>query len=213
MNKSPGRPRRGRPTGQSDARERILEAARTRFLAEGYQAVTMRAIAADAGVDVALVSYYFDSKQGVFGAALALPVNPLDLIIEVLAAPDDQVVPQLLRTFLTVWDDPMSGRPLQAIAIAAAGDGNLSRLVREVIEREIQARVAERIGGPDAAERAGAFVLNMAGLIFARYVFRFEPIASMPIDAVVARLAPVLDVALWGSRGSGGQPRPSGIHA
>src|SRR5580692_7826644 len=104
MNKPAGRTRRGRPTGRSDARDRILEAARTRFLAEGYQAVTMRSIAAAAGVDVALVSYYFDSKQGIFGAAMALPVNPLERIIEVLTAPDDQLVAQLLRTFLTVWD-------------------------------------------------------------------------------------------------------------
>jgi AcrR family transcriptional regulator len=39
----------------------IRDAARARFLAEGYQSVTLREVAADAGVDVALISYYFGS--------------------------------------------------------------------------------------------------------------------------------------------------------
>jgi AcrR family transcriptional regulator len=109
MNKSVGRGTRGRPRGQSgrsDARERILDAARARFLADGYQAVTMRSIAAAADVDVALVSYYFQSKQGVFGAAMALPVNPLDAIDGVLTSPDEQLATGLLGTLLRVWDDP-----------------------------------------------------------------------------------------------------------
>ena len=76
MNKSPGR---GRRTGAPDTREAIRLAARARFLADGYQAVTLRKVAADAGVDVALISYYFGSKVGLFGAAMALPVNPAEL--------------------------------------------------------------------------------------------------------------------------------------
>ena len=120
MNKTVGRTQRGRRPGQSDTRERILDAARSRFVADGYQAVTLRAIAADAGVDVALVSYYFDSKQGLFGAAMALPVNPLDAIGGVIQLPDRQLAPALLRTFLTVWDDPITGTPLRTIASAAS---------------------------------------------------------------------------------------------
>jgi AcrR family transcriptional regulator len=198
---------RGRPTGRSDARERILTAARARFLADGYQAVSMRSIAADAGVDVALVSYYFDSKQGVFGAALALPVNPLDKITGVLALPDEQIAAALLRTFLVVWDDPASGTPLRTIAAAAVGDPSLNRLVRELIEREILTLVAGRIsrggsagstaGAEDGRARAMAFATQMAGLIFTRYLIPVEPMASMSIDDVVARLTPVVNAALW----------------
>ena len=80
MNKTAGR---GRRPGSPDTRERIREAARVRFLADGYQAVSLRAIAAEAGVDVALVSYYFGSKQGLFAATMALPMNPADIFQEV----------------------------------------------------------------------------------------------------------------------------------
>ncbi len=189
-----GRPRRGRPPGQaSDARERIRDAARHRFMAEGYQDVTMRAVAADAGVDVALVSYYFESKHGLFAAALALPVNPLERIGPALAVADDEVADSLLRTFLSVWDDPETGTPLRAVAAAAVADANLARLVREMVTRELLPVIGARIGSP---QRAGAIVTTMAGLIFTRYLLRLEPIASLPPDGVVALLGPVLTAAV-----------------
>ena len=49
-------PRRGRRTGNPDTKAQILDVARRRFLRDGYQAVTLRAVAADAEVDVAACS-------------------------------------------------------------------------------------------------------------------------------------------------------------
>ena len=196
MNKSSGRTR-GRPAGSSDARDRILAAARERFLAEGYQGVTMRSIAAAAGVDVALVSYYFSSKQGVFGAAMALPVNPLDAIEGVLALPDDQLAPAFLRTFLTVWDAPESGLPLRSMSAAAVGEPAMARVARELIGSAFIPRIAERLGGADGQQRAAAFATVMSGLILSRYLLQVQPIASMAIDEVVATLTPVVRAALW----------------
>ena len=67
---------RGRPRGDTGSRAAILAVARRRFLAEGYDRVTLRSVADEAGVDVALVSYHFGSKKGLFGASLELPANP-----------------------------------------------------------------------------------------------------------------------------------------
>jgi AcrR family transcriptional regulator len=49
----------------------LLEAARRRFAEDGYAATTVRDIADDAGVNVALISRYFSSKEGLFEACLA----------------------------------------------------------------------------------------------------------------------------------------------
>ncbi|MFD6811748.1 helix-turn-helix domain-containing protein, partial [Streptomyces anthocyanicus] len=58
-------------------RAAILEAARERFAADGYERATIRAIARDAGIDPSLVMRYFGNKEGLFAAAseidLALP--------------------------------------------------------------------------------------------------------------------------------------------
>ena len=48
-------PRTGRRPGPSSTRDEILRAARRRFAEGGYERATFRSIAADAGVDPALV--------------------------------------------------------------------------------------------------------------------------------------------------------------
>ena len=165
MKKAAGR---GRRPGSPDTRERIRDAARRRFLAEGYQAVTMRAIALDAGVDVALLSYYFGSKQSLFGAAMALPANPAELFQGELDGDIATLGERVLRTALAVWDAPETGVPLATMAAAAAVDPDLNRLVREIIGRELTGRLAERLDGPDAMARAMASTAQMAGVLFCR---------------------------------------------
>ena len=68
-----GAPRTGRRPGNQDTRGQILDAARQAFAGRGFAATSIRAIAADAGVDAALVHHYFDSKQQLFLATVSLP--------------------------------------------------------------------------------------------------------------------------------------------
>lgn len=81
----PARPSRsGRRVGDSGTREAILEAARARFGGHGYQGATIRAIAADAGVDPALVHHFFGTKEALFAAAMRLPVVPSEVLYATL---------------------------------------------------------------------------------------------------------------------------------
>src|SRR6266850_8415525 len=73
-------PRTGRRPGSGGTGEKILSAARAHFARVGYEAGTVRGIAADAGVDPSLVLHYFGSKEGLFRAAVDFPVNPADFI-------------------------------------------------------------------------------------------------------------------------------------
>src|SRR5260370_22631162 len=59
---------RGRPKGASagKVRERLLEAARELFLRYGYRAVSSRQIGAAAGVNFAMIRYYFRGKPGLY---------------------------------------------------------------------------------------------------------------------------------------------------
>lgn len=59
-------------------RRLLLEAASRRFATDGYAATTVRTIAEDAGVNVALISRYFDSKEGLFEACLWATRDELD---------------------------------------------------------------------------------------------------------------------------------------
>jgi len=181
--------KKGRRPGRSDTREAILAAARRQFAEHGYDGTTMRAVAAEAGVDVALGHYYFGSKRDLFAAALALPVNPADAIASVIDQGADGLAERLVRLLLQVWDDPQTGAPLRAIVRSIESE---APLLRGFVEREIVPRLAEAIPGPDATLRAAGAGTQLVGLIFSRYVIELEPIASAGPDELVALVAPSL---------------------
>jgi AcrR family transcriptional regulator len=188
---------RGPRPGRPDTRETIRAAARARFIAEGYDAVTMRSVASDAGVDVALVSYYFASKSGLFGAAMELAVNPAEVFAATLPGEFDTLAERALRTMLTVWDSPIAGPQLRTMAIAASAHTELGPMFVQVIQTEIVDRLVEHLGGgPEATARAAAFQTVMAGVVFTRHVLRVGPLATMTVEEIVARLAPSLQLAL-----------------
>ena len=63
-----GRPSKARTGGAGDTREGILDAAEDLFSKHGFYGVTIREVAREAGVDTALVHYYFGAKRGLFDA-------------------------------------------------------------------------------------------------------------------------------------------------
>jgi AcrR family transcriptional regulator len=191
-------PARGRRPGSPDTRERILEVARRRFLADGFHAVTLRSVAAEAGVDGALPSYFFGSKQGLFAAALALPVNPADVLEQALAGPTEGLAARVLRGVLATWSDPESGAALQALTRTALAEPTMTRVVREAVGQALTGAVAARLRGPDADRRAAAITTQIAGLIFSRYLLGLEPMASLPAEEVVRVLAPALQLLVDG---------------
>lgn len=67
----------GRPRGDSNARQLLIDAARKQFTDQTYEAVSTRALATAAGVDAALIRYYFGSKAGLFEQMLRETLAPV----------------------------------------------------------------------------------------------------------------------------------------
>ena len=196
MNKTRGR---GRPRGTTTTKADILTAARRRFLEVGYDGVTLRAVAAEAGVDVALISYHFGSKKGLFGAAMALGANPALLLAGELQGPLNTLPERLVRTVLRVWDDPETGPTLRSLLEGMVRDPQVARMFAGMMEQEMLPAIADRLGGgADATRRAAVATSQLGGLIMSRYVLRVEPIASMSHADIARRMAPALRAALAG---------------
>lgn len=195
MNKS-----RGRRAGKPDTRAEILDAARDHFLTTGYAGTTLRAVAADAGVDVALLSYHFGSKQGLFAAAMALPVRPGELIEHALDAPVEQWPTRILRTVLRVWDDPEIGPVLvqTVLATATAQDGTGGFV--EFLETELLGRMTSRLAGRDAEARATGILMTIAGLLMTRYVLKVPTMADASPEEIVRIATPGIAIHLRGAR-------------
>jgi AcrR family transcriptional regulator len=191
------RPGRWR-TGQQ-SRQRIVDAARERFMRDGYERATVRAIAADAGVDVAMVYYFFDNKEGLFSAsALTGPEHPLHQLAGLLDEGSDDVGPRLVRRFLEHWDNGGAFEPFMAVWRSAAIQPQARQVLHDALAGPVAKRVAAEFGVTDAELRVELVASHLAGLAFARYQLKLEPIASTAIEDMVAWMGPTLQRYLTG---------------
>ena len=189
--------RRGRRPGRPDTKAAILAAAREAFAAAGFGGTTVRAIATAAGVDAALVHHYFGSKDDLFVAALALPVDPRAVIGAAVSGPVEDAGEKLLRAFLGVWDDPGFQPALLATVRRILEPGG-DRLIREGFLPVVLIPVGEQLGLDRPQLRMPVVASQVIGLILARYVVRVEPIASLDTETLVAIYAPTIQRYLTG---------------
>ena len=192
--------KRGRRPGPSTTRDAILAAARGRFSEQGFERVRMRDVAADAGVDVALVTYHFGSKDGLFAAALEMPAPMAVLMQDVLDHGGiDDFAERFLRRVLEVWDDERTGGPLVALVRSSMSHPPARERLSAFVQTELLGRVAARLETPDAEKRAALFGSQLIGVMLYRHVLHVEPVASMPAEELVQRAAPALQRHLTGS--------------
>lgn len=194
--------RSGRRSGKPDTRGQVLRAARELFAQHGYDGASVRQIALAAGVDPALVHHYFGTKDKLFQQALDIPIQPSDVISRVFADGTDNAPAHLLRAFMGVCEDPLTGPAMIGLLRTAVSHGVTSLLVREFyttkIARAVVAELADRVGAEDADLRVSLVASQLFGLALTRYVLRFEPLAAAEHDTVVAALAPTTRRYLFG---------------
>ena len=190
-------------TGQQ-SKQRILDAARARFMRDGYEGATVRRIAADAGVDVAMVYYFFGNKEGLFSASvLTGPEHPLHQLATLLDEGSEQIGASLVRRMFERWDKGDAFEPLLTLMRSAAIQPLARDVLRDTLAGPIAERVAALFGVADAELRVELLTSHLAGLAFARYELKIEPLASTGVEALVAWVGPIVQRYLTA-------PSPSG---
>jgi AcrR family transcriptional regulator len=183
--------RRGRRAGGEDTRAALVEAARTVFAEQGFQGATVRAIAARAGVDAAMVNHWFGGKQGLFAATVELPFDPRDLVEAVTTGGDpDELAQRLIRTFLTLWDTHEGG--FATLMLSVASQELAAKMMVEFFSGVVFTRVAEVVGVDRVELRASLCATQVIGLGVTRYVLKLDPIASASVDSLVEIVSPTL---------------------
>lgn len=105
----------GRPKEREDLRNVILDQAELAFAEHGLAGARVRDIAAVAGVNQALIRYYFGSKQDLFDEVLRRRGSDISgarhvLLDRLLALPEPPTVAQIIRAYLQPqWDMKQSG--------------------------------------------------------------------------------------------------------
>lgn len=188
---------RGRRPGSPDTRAAIIEAARDLFATNGFSTTSIRSIAGAAGVDPALVHHYFGSKDDLFVASLALPVDPRTIFALIAAGGPDSAGERLLRGFLSVWDDPALQPQMIGFARGLI-DPSTSALLKDGFLKVVIGPLGEALGVDRPDLRVPLVASQMIGIVMLRYLIAVEPLASMAADDVVAIYAPTVQRYLTG---------------
>lgn len=192
------RKRPGRPPGTSDTRDRILATARELFARNGIDKTSIRAIAAGAGVDPALVHHYFGTKTQLFAAAIHIPIDPMAVIGPLRETPVEQIGHTLPSILLPLWDSEMGKGFIATLRSILAG--NDVSLVRSFLQEVIVAEVGSRVDNPVGSGRIRVqFVASqLVGVVMARYILELEPFKSLPVEQIAETIAPNLQRYLTG---------------
>jgi len=158
------------------ARRAVVDAARTLFLARGYQATTVEAISAEADVPVATVYRLFSAKLGILKALLdisiagddqpvAMPERPQVIALDAQGDPA-QLLADLAA--ITVGINTRSGYVYRILTIAAGADPAAAELLSDYQRQRArgQGGVARKLARSDAL-RAGLRERDAGDLIHA----------------------------------------------
>jgi AcrR family transcriptional regulator len=174
---------RSAPTRQS-----ILAAARRLFAERGYESTTIRAVAAEVGVDASMVMRYYGSKSGLFSAAV-----DVDLYLEgVSDVPFSQLGMRIANHFLTRWEGELSDEVTTLLMRSATTNPEAAERMRGIFDTQITRLVESVVPDSTAPQRAALICSQLLGLAFTRYVIKLTPIATMEVEALVDLIAPTL---------------------
>jgi AcrR family transcriptional regulator len=185
----------------ADSRTRIASSARRLFAERGYERTTIRDVAAGAEIDPSLVIRYFGSKSGLFAA-----VTEYDLRLPSFrGVPREALAQRLVRHFLARWQAPGDDALVGLLRASTSNEEARSRM-RAIFRQQLVPEVRRLLGNhPEADRRAELLVSQMMGLALCRFVLALPFLSSDDEDAIVAAIAPVLELHLFA-----GLPPPAG---
>jgi AcrR family transcriptional regulator len=194
----PSRKRPGRPPGISDTRDRILANARELFARNGIGNTSIRAIAAAADVDAALVHHYFGTKEQLFAAAVHIPIDPMLILGPMREVPLEQLGLTLPSLLLPLWDSELGSGIIATLRSLLAGDD--VSLIRSFLQDIITVEVGPRVDNPPGSGpiRVQFVASQLVGVVIARYILELEPFKSLPVNQIAETIAPNLQRYLTG---------------
>jgi AcrR family transcriptional regulator len=192
------RRRPGRPAGTSDTRERILANARELFAQNGIDKTSIRAVAAAAGVDPALVHHYYGTKQQLFAAAIHIPIDPMEILTPLRETPVEQIGYELPKLLLPLWDSELGKGFIATIRSLLAG-AEVS-LIRSFLQEVITVEVGTRVDNPPGSGpiRVQFVASQLVGVVIARYILELDPFKSLPVEQIAETIGPNLQRYLTG---------------
>ena len=192
--------RTGRRPGPTSTRASILAAAAECFAAYGFDATSMRHVAAAAGVDPALVRRFFGSKEQLFSEVAAALIVPERALAAVAAGAPEAAGERLVRYFLSLLGEVSQPGPFLGLIRSAVASEHAAGLLRRLLAEQVLAKLAASFRSETAELGAALAASQLVGLAVARYAVRLDALAAADTDDLVRWVAPVIQSYLTGSR-------------
>jgi AcrR family transcriptional regulator len=201
----------------TDTRKRIIEATRTRLLADGYAGLSTRKVAEEAGVPLSQLHYHFGSKGGLIIALFTEENNRLLDRQTRMYAQDRPLWQRYEQACDFLEDDLDSGyvRVLQELIAAGWSNPEIGDVVRDLVSRwyvllaDVAREAERRFGslGPFTPEEIATLVANAFIGSEALLLLGFErPV--MPIRSALRRIGVLIREREEGADPSGGRQAP-----
>jgi len=178
-------------------RQELLAAARSRFTRLGYDRTTLRDVAADVGVNLALIKRYFDSKEGLFKAAVVS--TPRFLGDDGEFPRDHAALAEALSRQLATNAWPEFGEHPVLMLLRSSGDERVDGLRRRALH-DFSRQVLEASAGAGDADdhllRAQLVVALGVGIAVVRTAVGLQPLLDATSEELLGPLRQVIDVLL-----------------
>jgi AcrR family transcriptional regulator len=170
------------------------------FAAAGYDATSVRQVAADAGVDPALVRRFFGGKEQLFTEVAAALIDPAGALAAVADGPPEAVGERLLRYFLTSLGDVQQPGPFLGLIRSAVTSEHAASLMRGFLAERVLGEIAATLRADRPELRAALVASQLVGLAVARYAVGLAPLTAADPDELARWVAPVVQHYLTGSQ-------------
>jgi AcrR family transcriptional regulator len=163
-------------------RRALVRAARRRFATDGYQATTVRQIAADAGVNVALINRYFVSKEGLFQACMLRTSDELDSEPSPKSGDLDALVARLLAHVVNApdRDDPL------LLLLRSSGEDDADEVRRRTLEHFTEKLAAAAGWRPEEPATGPVLLRAQLAIATALGVVMLRTSAVQPLQSALA---------------------------
>jgi AcrR family transcriptional regulator len=168
------------------------------FARNGIDKTSIRAIAAAADVDPALVHHYFGTKTQLFAAAIHIPIDPMQVIGPLRETPIEELGHTLPSILLRLWDSELGSGFIAMLRSILAG--NEVSLLRSFLQEVIAVEVGTRVDNPPGSGpvRVQFVASQLVGVVMARYILELDPFKSLPVEQIAETIAPNLQRYLTG---------------
>lgn len=183
------------PRKSDRTRMAILAAAREQFTLHTYDRASIRAIAAQAQIDPAMVMRYFTNKETLFATAVDIDLALPDL--KVVAARRYGVT--LVRHFLGLWEGERKHDALPILLRSAVTHEAAASRLREIFVNQVRDRLAEVVPEQEADHRASLVSSQLMGIALTRDLLRLPGISEVDADALVADVSPTVQRYITGA--------------